>query len=229
MQQKFQILLPLLLALAATFAASARERVSILGDSYSTFKGFVQPEINLCWYSATPDTAKTDVRSVKQTWWHQLIKEKGWLLEKNNSFSGATVCTTGYSGKDFSDRAFTTRILDLGSPDIILILGATNDSWAGAPLGDFKYADLTEDDLKSFRPALAYLLETAADRYPNAEIYYMVWDKIKPELISSAEEISRHYGIPFLVLKDIDVKGGHPTIKGMRQIADQVASLTDGK
>ena len=28
----------------------AQQKVSILGDSYSTFYGYVEPDTNLCWY-----------------------------------------------------------------------------------------------------------------------------------------------------------------------------------
>lgn len=225
MKFKLPLLLTAIMAATAIFTVEAEKRVSILGDSYSTFKGFVQPEINTCWYFSQQDTTRTDVQSVRQTWWHRLLKDKGFLLERNNSFSGSTISTSGYFGEDFTDRSFTTRVCDLGSPDIILIFGATNDSWADAPIGEFKYNGITRDDLKSFRPALAYLLETAIDRYPNARIYYMVWDGIKPELINSAEEISRHYAVPFLVIRDIEVKNGHPTVKGMQSITRQVESF----
>ena len=42
-------------------------------------------------------------------------------LERNNSYSGSTVCHTGYKGADYSDRSFITRMVDLGQPDIILV------------------------------------------------------------------------------------------------------------
>ena len=40
--------------------------VSILGDSYSTYEGYVTPATNEVWYYAKPGQ-KTDVESVKQT------------------------------------------------------------------------------------------------------------------------------------------------------------------
>ena len=96
-----KILLLLIVFLMAVAGAEAQRRsVSILGDSYSTFKGFMKPEKNRIWYKADVDTAKTDVSSVRQTWWHRLITENDLKLERNNSFSGATVCNTGYKGKD---------------------------------------------------------------------------------------------------------------------------------
>lgn len=213
-------------AMAATaLTTGARTRVSILGDSYSTFKGYTQPESNAQWYFADQDTARTDVMRVDQTWWHRLLRDKGYLLERNNSYSGSTISTTGYFGEDFTDRSFNTRVRDLGSPDIILIFGSTNDSWAHAPVGEFKYSGITKDDLTTYRPALANLLETAIARYPNTKIYFMIWDGNTPEIISSAETICSHYGIPLLIVKNIETKNGHPTVGGMESIARQAAAF----
>ena len=73
----FLMLLPL--------AAQSRKSVSVLGDSYSTFEGFVEPATNELWYYARPKQKQTDVNDVKQTCWHLFIKEHGYRLEKNNS------------------------------------------------------------------------------------------------------------------------------------------------
>ena len=67
------------------------------------------------------------------------IHEHGFSWNVNNSYSGSTVCHTGYEKADYSDRSFITRIHNLGTPDIILVFGGTNDSWAGAPIGVYQY------------------------------------------------------------------------------------------
>lgn len=112
--------------------SQTRKSVSILGDSYSTFENYLQPDTNAVWYFQQP-RKNNDVRSVDQTWWYKFIKESGYRLCVNNSFSGATICHTGYRKEDYSDRSFVTRMNNLGCPDLIFIFGATNDSWAGAP------------------------------------------------------------------------------------------------
>lgn len=87
--------------------AQGLKSVSILGDSYSTFEGYVQPDTNFVWYLKTPpEGRKTDMVSVRNTWWHQFIKENNYRLCVNNSFSGATICHTGYRSEDYSDRSF---------------------------------------------------------------------------------------------------------------------------
>ncbi len=112
--------------------SQTRKAVSILGDSYSTFENYLQPDTNAVWYFQQP-RKNNDVRSVDQTWWYKFIKESGYRLCVNNSFSGATICHTGYRKEDYSDRSFVTRMNNLGCPDLIFIFGATNDSWSGLP------------------------------------------------------------------------------------------------
>ena len=145
-----------LMVLCLSASAQVRKSVSILGDSYSTFDGFVTPSTNEMWYYEE-NRNTTDVNDVTQTWWHKFISENGFKLCINNSWSGATISYYGYSGNDYSERSFIRRLNNLGNPDIILIFGGTNDSWAGAPMGQFKYDNLRQDDFFSYRPALAFL------------------------------------------------------------------------
>ena len=122
-----RILTCLLIIVGSVALCGAQTKsVSILGDSYSTFEGFVTPETNEMWYYAQGERGRTDVLDVRQTWWHQLIKNKGWKLCVNNSYSGSTISYSGYSGNDYSQRSFLTRMKDLGCPDVIFIFGATN-------------------------------------------------------------------------------------------------------
>ena len=204
--------------------AQNRPRVSILGDSYSTFQGFI-PDGNRAWYTTPVDTAKTDVENVTQTWWWQTISQAGCLIERNDSYSGATVSYHGYNNADYSDRAFVTRLPRLGSPDVIFIFGGTNDDWAGAELGNYQYDNFTQSDLYNYRPALAYLLQQAKLRYPNVKIYYLINDILKEDIVESTKVICSHYDIPYLELQDIDKKSDHPTVKGMKSIAHQVLPL----
>ena len=205
------------------FTASAQTKsVSILGDSYSTYEDYMTPSTNELWYYAKNGEKKTDVTDVTQTWWHQVIKENGWKLCLNNSYSGATISYSGYDGNDYSARSFNTRMDNLGCPDIIFIFGATNDSWAGSPIGDYKYEGITKADLYQFRPALAHMLKWMKNRYINTEIYFILNTELKESINTSVKTICEHYGIPVIVLSEVDKMSGHPSVKGMRQIADDV-------
>ena len=220
-----KITLTILAVLMAGIAVPQTKAVSILGDSYSTYEDFVTPATNELWYYAKNSEQKTDVKDVRQTWWHQLIKENGWRLAVNNSYSGATISYTGYDGNDYSPRSFNTRMDNLGQPDIIFIFGATNDSWAGSPIGDFKYEGIKKVDLYEFRPALAHMLRWMTDRYVNTEIYFILNTELKDEINTSVKTICEHYGVPVITLTEVDKISGHPSVKGMRQIADQVNSF----
>lgn len=219
----------LLTVLFASFASAQTKSVSVLGDSYSTYEGFVTPSTNELWYYAENPEAKTDVKNVRQTWWHQVIKENGWRLCVNNSYSGATISYTGYDGNDYSARSFNTRMDNLGQPDVIFVFGATNDSWAGSPVGEYKYEGITYGDLYQFRPALARMLQWMTDRYVNTEIYFLLNDDLRDEIDESVKTICAHYGVPVIELVSIDKLSGHPSVKGMRQIADQVNAFLKNK
>ncbi len=203
-----------------------------MGDSYSTFIGYLSPATNYCWYGGEDGgerAQRNDVKAVEQTWWHQLIGEMGYVLERNNSFSGATICHTGYRKEDYADRSFITRVHNLGSPDIILVFGGTNDSWANSPIGEYKHMHWTKTDLYSFRPAFCYLLHQLKELYPQAEIYNITNSELKEEITSSMDELCRHYAIPNIILHDIEKQAGHPSIKGMQAICEQVMAVLKGK
>ena len=221
----------LISVLSVTVAmAQSSKSISILGDSYSTFEGYLQPDTNAIWYWDNVKAENTDVHHVRETWWHQFIKENGYRLCVNNSFSGATISYSGYkSGKpdftDYSDRSFITRLKNLGTPDIILVFGGTNDSWAGSPIGEYQYEGWTRNDLFSFRPAMACLLEKMIDYYPNVEIVFLLNDDLKEEIDESVRTICTHYGVKWIEFEGIDKINGHPSVKGMKQICEQLKAF----
>jgi hypothetical protein len=221
----------LISVLSVTVAmAQSSKSISILGDSYSTFEGYLQPDTNAIWYWDNVKAENTDVHHVRETWWHQFIKENGYRLCVNNSFSGATISYSGYkSGKpdftDYSDRSFITRLKNLGTPDIILVFGGTNDSWAGSPIGEYQYEGWTLNDLFSFRPAMACLLEKMIDYYPNVEIVFLLNDDLKEEIDESVRTICTHYGVKWIEFEGIDKINGHPSVKGMKQISEQLKAF----
>ncbi|MBQ8154603.1 MAG: hypothetical protein IJ548_07715 [Paludibacteraceae bacterium] len=212
----------LAVTLFADVQAQSKLGISILGDSYSTFKGYVLPDSNYVWYPQEK-AENNDVQDVRQLWWHQLIREHGYRLCQNNSFSGATICHTGYDREDYSDRSYCTRLWYLGSPDMILVFGGTNDTWAKSPVGDYQYSDWNRHDLFKFRPAMAYVLANLQNRYPGTDIYVIINDILSEDITVSMKTICDHYHVPYIQLHDIDKQWGHPSQKGMRQIAEQVA------
>ena len=212
----------LLLCYFGTLSLCAQS-VTIFGDSYSTFEGYITPASNEPWYYQNGNKPqRTDVTDVTQTWWHQLITKQGWHLCMNNSYSGSTVSYSGYDGADYSLRSFLTRMTNLGCPDIIFVFAGTNDSWTGAPMGDYRYDDFAHADFFQFRHAMARMLEYMTKRYINTRIYFILNDGLREEVNSSVTTICQHYGVPCIRLHDIDKMSGHPSVKGMQQIAQQI-------
>lgn len=223
------------LVMTATMGANAKKvwdykpSVSILGDSYSTYEGYIEPKTNDMWYWKVDPDNRTDVHDVTQTWWWMFIKENGFRLEQNNSYSGSTISYLGYNQSNYQPRSFITRVDNLGSPDILLIFGGTNDSWAGVPIGEYKTEGEPSDmELYTFRPAIMKLMKEVSVRYPNVDVYYIVNSELRPEIVEAIEYACKQYNVPVIQLHDIDKKNGHPSIAGMRAIADQLkASIVD--
>lgn len=198
-------------------------KVSILGDSYSTFINSLTPNTNSYWYPRSQND--NDVKTVEQTWWYQFIQEKGFVLEYNNSYSGSTICNTGYSGGNSSSSSFVTRMRNLGNPNLIIIFGGTNDSWANSPLGIYKYSDWTDDDLKSFRPAFAYMLDYLIKKYPNEKIINLVNTELKSEIADAQKLICKQYNVENIQLTSINKMAGHPSVAGMISMKNQISNI----
>lgn len=226
-------LLPLLaLAVIASACVKSDEpkniKFSVLGDSYSSFEGTVDPETNDVW-----TYEEIDVTSAEQMWWHKVATEMEWTLDKNNSFSGSLISNFyDFNGGDYyGPNSFIRRMDNLGNPDVIFILGGTNDVWQNAPFGDYVYADWTEEQLCTFRPALAYLLDNVKQHYPKAKLYFILETHPCPggvdaeSLLNLAESVHRvtyHYGVDCIDLYDVHKKWWHPDVQGQKDIADQV-------
>ncbi len=218
-KMRFKITILLCFAALSLFA---QKRIAVLGDSYSTYQGYITPATNEMWYFEPWIDQRTDVSDVKQTWWWQVCNNGGYKLEINNSYSGSTICYTGYGGEDYTPRSFITRAPNLGSPDIILIFGGTNDSWANSPIGEMKWEGWTKEDLYSYRPAVCYLGQYLYNRYPNTEVYFLLNSELKPEIGEAMQDVCNKFGFKMIPLHDIGKQMGHPNIEGMKAIADQV-------
>ena len=218
------------LAIQTGASAQAPLKLSILGDSYSTYDGWIHPDWNYSWYFDEGSQYKpkdNDVNSPDQTWWNLVAAHMGYTLEKNNSFSGATICFHGYNEVDYSDRSFVTRASDLGHPDVILVCGGTNDSWSNAPVGEYKWKRWTNDDLWFFRPAMAKMCSELRTLYPKAKIVFMLNSELREEINDSVHKVCRHYRIPCVDLHNIDKQLGHPSQAGMKAMAEQVEAVLE--
>ncbi len=206
--------------------------VLIFGDSYSTFEGYI-PKGYAPYYTVVDDRG-SGVKKVSDTWWHKLITETNSELVLNNSWSGSTICYTGYNNNDCSETSsFIYRLNKLKADgffeenriDTVFIFGGTNDSWANAPLGEEKYDSFEKSDLYSVRPAICYFLKLAKETFPSAEIYCLINTEIKDEIIDCLKNASAHYGVKGIAFDIIDKVCGHPTAKGMDDIKNQILAV----
>ena len=72
----FFISVVLMSVVAMSCAQTPVRTVAVLGDSYSTFDGYI-PEGNAYWYSSKAQ-GPNDVVKVEQTWWHQFCAATGY-------------------------------------------------------------------------------------------------------------------------------------------------------
>lgn len=201
----------------------------IFGDSYSTFYKYIPNEY--AYYYSENKRPETDVTSVTETWWHQVITQANLNLVLNDSWSGSTIGYTGYNNSDCSkSSSFIYRLSKLQQDgffeknkiDTVFVFGGTNDSWANAPLGTIKYDDFKNDDLYSVLPAICYFFKNLKATLPKADIYCLVNTELKPEIADCFEKVCNEYNITRITFNNINKTSGHPTVKGMQDIKNSV-------
>ncbi len=200
----------------------------IFGDSYSTFEGYIPDGYAAYYYK---DFGDTDVRCVSETWWHQVLSDAQINLVRNDSWSGSTVCYTGWGGIDCSEtNSFIFRLKKLISENFfekndvntVFFFGGTNDCWSDAPLGKLKCDAFEKEDLYCVLPGAYYFLKTLREALPNAAIYCLENNELKPELYEVYDLACKDFDITKVSFEHIDKTCGHPTIQGMKDIKREV-------
>ena len=67
MKKNLILIMLMCLGIQTITMAQTKKRISILGDSYSTFEGYIPAE-NEPWYFQKIDTSRSDVVNVRLTW-----------------------------------------------------------------------------------------------------------------------------------------------------------------
>ncbi len=143
--------------------------VSIMGDSISTFSGYI-PD------SYAQNYPAGDIEDVSQTWWMQVINAKKMTFLANSSYSGGLVSgnsldTSGKYACSFT-RIDALQGADGSSPDVIMILDGANDLFNDIPLGTYTQGMTLpqEGKIKTFAEAYALMLTKLHAQYPEAKI-----------------------------------------------------------
>ena len=205
----------------------------ILGDSYSTFEGYV-PADSQIWYGNTPKP-ETDVCHVEETWWHQFVNETGATLVRNQSASGSAIAYSGRGGylPNYSyigrfEQLINSGFLKETQVDTFIVFGGTNDSWIDTPLGERKIAE-NDEEKREVLPAICFLFDLIKKTLPDTQVVVLINDVLKDEISDTLEAAALDNGFWPLRLKEISKQFGHPDIKGMRQIKDQLIAFLEEK
>ena len=179
-------------------------KVFIMGDSYSTYDGYI-PEGYHSYYSDQREIAPV-IKGVEKTWWKILEKENNLDIILNDSFSGSTVCNTVRETLSI-ETSFVRRIdkyvkenfFAENKINTMFVFGGTNDSWIDCPIGELKYSDWTDDDLKCVLPAFCYLINRAKEVVEN--IIVIINTDLKPEITKGFTEACEKMKSNVCVLK----------------------------
>lgn len=199
-----------------------KRKISILGDSISTFAGYTPREA--VFYDSYVQW-ETGVKDVEDTWWMQVIRELNGELGINHSLAGSMV-----SGNLSTSAMSYERIKKLGengTPDVILVSAGCND-WG--------FCVLPEE----FEEAYRIMLHRIKEKYPHTEIwcatlpegkepqgqtFFNIDSTISKRVYSEIirENVKKaQVGIADLANSGIEyetVDGVHPNKEGMRTLA----------
>ena len=148
----------------------AGKKLSIMGDSLSTFEGWI-PEGYSVFYP------QGELSSVEETWWKGLLSDTDMVLCANASSSGSTCIGDSTSADDPRYGCSDFRIeglkgVDGVSPDIILVYMGTNDLVEDIPLGRNDGRQSVEEGMiTNFSDAYCLILDKLASAYPEAQIF----------------------------------------------------------
>ena len=202
-----------------------KNNVFIMGDSYSTYKGYIPEGYHFYYGDERKDSPI--VKGVEKTWWKILAKENDLNIILNDSYSGSTICNTVRETLSIEssfvsriDRYLSEKFFTENHINTMFIFGGTNDSWIDAPIGKLKYSDWNEDELKCVLPAFCYLINRAKEVVDN--VIVIINSDLKEEIIEGFIEACKKHEIKYLCLEEIDKENGHPTELGMKQISEQV-------
>ncbi|MBE7052111.1 MAG: hypothetical protein E7395_06035 [Ruminococcaceae bacterium] len=206
-----------------------KNNIFIMGDSYSTYEGYIPK--GYAFYYGDERKDQPVIRGVEKTWWSIFAKENNLNITLNDSYSGSTICNTVRENYPVEssfvsriDKYISEKFFDENRIDTLFIFGGTNDSWIDSPVGNTKYLDWTDDDLKCVLPAFCYLISKAKKAVEDTVV--IINTDLKKEITDGFIEACEKNSIRYVRLKEIDKENGHPTELGMKQIAEQVAKYS---
>lgn len=138
------------------------KKLSILGDSISTYTGYVT-EGNSVYYTGS----NCRVSSVNDMWWKKLIDATGMILDTNESYSGSYVTTTVSE----ATAGCMNRCQNLGNPNVIIVYMGINDFNNEVAIGTYNGSQTFPSVTTTFREAYAIMLNKILTAYKTAEVW----------------------------------------------------------
>lgn len=200
------------------------KKISILGDSISTFQGYTPP--GGVYYAPSFGTV-SGIDSVEDSWFMKVIHRRNGILLRNNSWAGSTVAASGMMG-----ACSLSRIRGLSTdeevPDLILVYTGLNDV-------NFYLSP------EVFGSDYLIMLSRIRTAYPQAHIYcgtlimgYLGTPSLRriacttERLLPYNDCIRSAVNQPFCHLADLaktgksysSIDGFHPDRKGMDELAE---------
>lgn len=196
------------------------KKVSVIGDSISTFRGYIPYA-----YSTYYPRADGKFLSVEDMYWYRLIYNHmtNARLERNIAYSGSLVTNVTVGDLDTSNTYFAKRFIQqdgVGDADIVLIHGGTND-WnknksellpgvsvrtTSAPKdSDMEALYAVADKAKSraqiealndttFCEAYIKLILLIKERNPQVKIVCIIGDYVGVGVQQATHKMAAHYG-----------------------------------
>ena len=144
----------------------AGKYISILGDSISTYEGWI-PSLNYTYYTGK----HCGVSSVNDTWWKKVINMLDLKLCVNNSWSGSRVTATVSAINAGCVRRCVNLHREGIMPDLIIVYMGINDFDNNIPVGTYDGSQNFPKTTMTFREAYAIMLKNITTTYPDAEVY----------------------------------------------------------
>ena len=88
-----------------------------------------------------------------------------------------------------------------------------------------QYENWTEEDKKQALPAICYLFDRIKTNFPTARVIKLLNTELKEKINEGYKKAALKYGVEFLALENIDKLSGHPSVKGMKSIAEQLLAV----
>ncbi|MBP5374592.1 MAG: hypothetical protein J6Y31_06755 [Bacteroidales bacterium] len=197
------------------------KKVSLLGDSISTYQGFMFSDNSLTmnkWYPDSGNTYDGQILNEQQTWWWKLIYEKmsNARLEVSNAFSGTAVSyIEGRTEHQLTTNSFQRRayLYGFGAPDVLIYYGGRNDFGSFGSSSDVNLGSYTTESLETawnssagvffdnYSQGSVGILRDFHAGHPSAKVLLIMHDQMSDGYEQAARAI-----VDFLAGKGLDIR-----------------------